>query len=226
VLYQRIEYPAYFANKTWTVTFWARASGTGIALNYVNLRFLNDAAYNNIETIDLELTSTWQKVQVTLPLTAYPTSVNDAADYLNLIIKISDNYDGNVDIAQVQLEEGSIGTVYEQRPVALETQLCWRYYFRMSSSAAYGAFANGSGFTNISDFVVRTPIPMRENVSVSLSARSTFYVDPANPGTTLSPIDATPYGITIRLNAGTEGRAYKLRANNNSSAYMIFDAEL
>jgi hypothetical protein len=227
VLVQRIEYPSYFANKTYTVTFWARGSGTGVAIDYVNLRFANDSAYDNLSVIDLELTSTWQKVQMTITCSSFPATLNEATEYMSLIIRVANNYVGNVDISQVQVEEGTIGTIFEQRPVSLETLMCYRYYYKMTSTTGFMGFANGAGFSStLADFVVRTPIPMRENVSVSLTARSTFFIDANNPGTTLTPIDASPFGITIRSNAGTVNAAYKLRANNNSSAAITFDAEL
>lgn len=43
---------------------------------------------------------------------------------------------GTFDLANVQLEEGSVATPFEQRPLGLELQLCRRYYEQSLLSAA------------------------------------------------------------------------------------------
>ena len=75
-------------------------------------------------------TTSWTKVSRTFTVPTFSGKTFGETNYM--CINISPNYQLNsvytLDIAQVQLEEGSVATPFEVRPYGLELALCQRYY--------------------------------------------------------------------------------------------------
>lgn len=66
---------------------------------------------------------------------------------------------------KVQLEEGSIDTPFEQRPIGLELSLCQRYFYRHSS---FGSGWTGYTTNGYSVFIdISLPVTMRSSPSIS-----------------------------------------------------------
>ncbi len=247
IMFQPIEGVNTFSGKTITLSFWAKADANkNIAVElsqYFGSGGSPSAEVSGIGSQLVSLTTSWTKYSLTvnIPSTSGKTIGTNNDDYLRPIFwfNAGSNFNvraanlgqqsGTFDISQVQLEEGTVSTSFEERHISIELQMCYRYYYLMTSAGtnAFIAFAHGTGVgSSLSDFVVPTPIPMRTNVGVSISARSTFWVDSGNPGSSFSIIDPSKFGIVLRLNAGTTGYSYKLRANGVTNAFIAFDAEL
>jgi hypothetical protein len=153
------------------------------------------------------------------------------------------NNAGNyIEFTGVQLERGTVATGFEQRPFATELALCQRYYYQWSSaiSGSYGAFGFGvqSGFNQL-NFIVQYPVTMRSNLNstanFSNSAMSTFQLNSGGgaPGTLNSfafqTDSSTPHTGRFVINtgsAGTAGLSIEIRANNTTTAFLGFSAEL
>lgn len=146
--YQKIEDVTKLAGKTVTMSFWAKAdTSKNIAIEFwqhFGSGGSPSTAVLGINAQLVSLTSTWQKktITVTLPSivgktlgtdgthTSY-TAVGfwfDAGSNSNSRAANLGQQSGTFDIAQVQLEEGSIATPFENRPYGLELSLCQRYY--------------------------------------------------------------------------------------------------
>lgn len=143
-----IEDVTKLAGKTVTLSFWAKADATkNIAMEVVQVFGYGGSPSGmldkqNITTITL--TNTWQKKTITFTMpsiigktlgtdgvhTSY-TQIRlwlDAGSDFSLNTNSLGNQSGIFDISQVQLEEGSVATPFEQRPIGLELSLCQRYY--------------------------------------------------------------------------------------------------
>jgi hypothetical protein len=124
-LIQRIESVRTFAGQTVTVSFWAKSSSA----SFVQLSFgqrASTSVFTNITSANL--TSTWTKYTGTMTLPAIASGVTESGDdFLELAFNFMSNGTHNIDIAQVQLEAGSIATPFEHRPIGTELQLCQRY---------------------------------------------------------------------------------------------------
>ena len=145
---QRIENVTRLAGKTITVSFWAKAdSNKNIALEFMQVFGTGGSpstAINTIGVTTVSLTTTWQKKTVTLTLpsligkTLGADGVHTSSTLFRFWFEAGSNYNsrtnslgnqsGTFDIAQVQLEEGSEATPFENRPYGLELSLCQRYY--------------------------------------------------------------------------------------------------
>lgn len=142
------------------------------------------------------------------------------------------------DLAQVQLEIGSVATNFSRAGgnFGAELALCQRYYYRINSDAVYGFFGWGNAYTNSTlQVAVPFPVPMRIIPSaLDTSAMSTFLWETGITSST------TPVSITFNTNvhnrqhgyldvqktsAFTAGSQYKFLSNNTTTAYLGFNAE-
>lgn len=150
---QKIEDVRTFAGQTITVSFYAKAS----ASRELGLRFLQ--MFNGSASVDtvaspVSLTTSWQKFIATISIPSIAGKTIGADSRLELTFDIKEGAVGSnlnsdsIDIAQVQLEAGSVATPFERRPVGTELALCQRYYETgdcggvsyASSGAAYQRF--------------------------------------------------------------------------------------
>lgn len=145
---QFIEDITKLAGKTVTLSFWAKAdSSKNIAIELGQVFGTGGTPSSYIPSIGsqlIALTSTWQKKSITITMpsiigkTLGTDGVHTTSTYLNFWFDAGSDHNiraaslgqqsGTFDIAQVQLEEGSVATPFENRPYGLELSLCQRYY--------------------------------------------------------------------------------------------------
>ena len=109
------------------VTFSAEVRGLGAEVSTVYNRTrgtTNDHINLNVPATILNPGFTRLTGTATVPLNSAYTSVYKHDIDINVTIPNGVSFD----IAQVQLEEGSVATPFEQRPYGLELSLCQRYY--------------------------------------------------------------------------------------------------
>lgn len=144
VLDQHIENLKRFSNKTVTLSMWVKGdAGKKIGFGYQAMYGTGGtpSASDHILGKMFILTGFWQKVVMTTTLPDVRTGKTygtNGDSYLRLSIAFSagtNSYvpeiffqSGTFDIAQIQLEEGSVATPFENRPYGLELSLCQRYY--------------------------------------------------------------------------------------------------
>lgn len=178
---QRIEYVKTLSGKTATLSFWAKADAAKNIAVHLRQGFGTggspSATVDGIGTQLILLSTSWAKYTITfnVPSISGKTLGSDSNDSLAVVLwfDAGSNYaiasaslgqqSGTFDIAQVQLEEGSVATAFEDRPVEVELSLCHRYFrafqeqfFRVSH---YGAAA-GSIIVPFPLSVVMRVIPL------------------------------------------------------------------
>lgn len=162
--FQAIEDVTKLAGKTVTLSFWAKAdSNKNIAIELIQSFGTGgspSAIVTGVSSQLVSLTTTWQKKIITVAIpsivgkTIGTDGVHTSCTFINLFFDAGSNFNtrtanlgqqsGTFDIAQVQLEEGSVATPFEQRHPGLELSLCQRYYefgsgtlFCTTSSASF-----------------------------------------------------------------------------------------
>ena len=183
---QLIEDITRLAGKTVTLSFWAKADtakNIGFRVGYVYGS--GGTPSNGVDTgVQLiGLTPTWQKKSIVLPITSLVgKTLGTGGVHTSSLVLIfvfdegsSVNFtglgqqSGTFDIAQVQLEEGSVATPFENRPGGLELSLCQRYYeIVMLSVNGMVHSANGDYRGRRDSFKV----PKRITPSITLSTTS------------------------------------------------------
>ena len=203
---------------TSTLSFYGKAdSSKNIAIEF-RQDFGNggtpSVSVQSIGVTTINLTTSWQKFTITVdvPSISGKTLGTDGDDNLQVIFWFdagSDynsntnslgNQSGTFDIAQVQLEEGSVATSFEQRPIGVEVDLCLRYYEKGSFNIG-SAYAGSGGRvrTTIGIYNKRTtPTVSTSNVSESsLSSWDLIALTPSNLyGTVLNDASSGNFYVT------------------------------
>jgi hypothetical protein len=251
IMAQHIEDVRTLAGQTATLSFWAKSSVNG---NKIGIEFNQNfgggsSRVTTVASQAITLSNSWQKFTVTLDITSISgkTIGTTSSSYLELYFWFSGgsnwnarsssigNQSGDFDIAQVQLEVGSVATPFEHRSYGEELALCQRYAFVIYNpedtiSAYVGTMSANNRLSACIDF----PIPMR-------TPPTTFSVNAANnwgivtPGylnaacSTVTLATATRYNAIVlgvsttnTFRTGDAGNLYSTSSNAN----MIFEAEL
>ena len=187
---QRIEDITKLAGKTVTLSFWAKADtnkNVGIIL-YQNFGIGGTPSSDVVLTIGLvSLTNTWQKFTKTFTIpsiigkTLGTNGVNTSFTSIDFGFDIGSSLSsrfggqnqqsGTFDIAQVQLEEGSVATPFEQRPYGLELSLCQRYAWYSNESIVGSVNVYPSGAQQVGTSI-KFPVTMRVVPSVSITSNA------------------------------------------------------
>jgi len=164
---QQIEGVQTLAGQTATLSFWAKADSNKSIATEFRQHFGTggspSAIVSSIGVTTHNLTTSWQKftTTVSIPSISGKTIGSDGNDKLqiNFWFDAESNWDsrnnslgqqsGTFDIAQVQLEEGSVPTPFEHRPIGTELALCQRYYETCGTDTLYKdiiqSYSGGSG---------------------------------------------------------------------------------
>jgi len=245
----RVEGVESLSGKTATLSFWAKAdSNKSIATEFVQYFGSGgspSAAVNSIGVTTHNLTTSWQKftATVSIPSISGKTIGSDGNDYLRLQFWFDSgstysarnnslgNQSGTFDIAQVQVEEGSVPTPFEHRPYGIELSLCQRYYQKFGNLSYAGIAAiMQTNITTLSKGVFILHNEMRSGPSISFS--NLIVTDRINFDTDVSNFSGSvtsPNGIFLNIAHASSGAVYRplmLAVKNLSSGFLAFESEL
>jgi len=132
-------------------------------------------------------------------------------------------------ITGVQLEAGTVATPFEHRSFGQELALCQRYAFVPRASTLFHAFGVSSvnGTTPIG--FINLPVTMRVAPTLAAaSAGSTFLFGSGAPTSILldQVSESNTWIFGSGGSGGTDGFSGRLLANNTTSAFLSFSAEL
>ena len=139
---------------------------------------------------------------------------------------------GTWTIGDVQLEQGSAATPYEQLPVSVEFDLCKRYFYEISSNSTGRRFDTGYIASATTAIVYFSGLMFRVSPTVTfnnmtIQSNSTFTV--TSLSSVVSPISNGLFNVVyVTFNfasGGTTGYAAQLRVADTTS-FVKFDAEM
>ena len=178
------------------------------------------------------LTTNWQCFTYTGTIPQTATQIAIAFSYTPVGTAANDD---NVYITGVQLEIGSVKSPFEIISYQNTLDLCYRYYYRISSTISLNTNA-GSGraySTTNGQVFITLPKPLRALPVTSYSALTDWNsANTANSGlpTAMNPVSniSSDYRIVTIDLTGTYvlGQTIALNANNTHSAWIAWDAEL
>jgi len=236
---QPIEDVRTAAGQTVTLSFWIKSTSAPTSLTPRFQQYFGSGgsapAVDTDGTTITGITSSWQKIerQVTIPSISGKTI--GSSSYLLLQLFNPNNETFDFDIAQVQLEVGSVATPFEHRSYGEELAACQRYYWRFNSETVYNRFALGENQSSSnSEAFVNFPVPMRAIPSFSYGASlSNYALYTAGSLYTVTAMVLNQYSskylahVIASTSASMEaGDAAQLISYNNLSTYLGFDAEL
>jgi hypothetical protein len=242
--------------QTITLSFWVRSSLTGTFGGALR----NDAGnYNYPFSYTVSSANTWEQKSITITGATSGTwlKTNGNGIELDFSLGIGSTYGSGTAgawttsnyyaptgatsvvgtngatfyITGVQLEKGSTATSFDYRPYGTELNLCQRYFYRIdgASNATIGA-----GHLNTSTdvrSVVRHPVTMRGNPSVTFTGTAFFYSasNSLSQLGSMTAADLTPQSVLFYsgsgTTAGTQGQGcFWVLTNTNS--FISVSAEL
>lgn len=159
-IYQSIEGVDTLAGKTVTLSFWAKGNTNFSIITGLIQRFGSGGsteAFSNQVTCNV--TTSWTKFTTvhTLPSISGKTIGTNNAVEIPIYLPLNTTF--TFDISQVQLEEGSVATPFEVRPLGTELALCQRYFFKRGYAITCVTNTGGTGTTQF--YPISFPVPMR-----------------------------------------------------------------
>jgi microcystin-dependent protein len=247
-LQYRVESVRTLAGKTVTLSFWAKADSNkymAIGFNqYFGSGGSPSAIVEGIGVQKIALTSIWKKYIITInvPSIAGKTIGTSSNDYLGIVFwfDAGSNFNtqsanlgqqsGTFDIAQVQLEEGSVDTSFEQRPIGLELQLCQRFFYKTFPLYVYPIRAATTTAGSLATVAVGSCISIAVRFPQIMRITPTILTYNPFDGTSTwrqeNGADITPY-VGTPSDQGCELYAVSgLASGNNNWIHITADAEL
>jgi len=141
--------------------------------------------------------------------------------------------DNNFFLTGVQMEVGEAATPFEHKTFAEDLVECQRYYYKLVADSAFSTL--GRAMANTATASVINPLGtynMRAVPSLDSTAASTFLMQAGNVNETVSAIAINSHAsrqspqLDITNGSTTAGFAGSFMANNATSSYIAFDAEL
>ena len=215
---QTIESVKTLAGKTATLSFYAKAdSSKSISIEFQQTFGSGGSPSSNVSEIGvqkLNLTTSWQKFTVTanIPSIAGKTIGTDNNDilYVNFWFEAGSDYNsrtnslgqqsGTFDIAQVQLEEGSVATPFENRPIGTELDLCQRYFELVGTQVSFVLFTDAAVRSLGANISYRTP----KRTDPTINAQTFIYGNASGANFSL----VQPYNVRLNwLSGGVAGQS-------------------
>jgi hypothetical protein len=222
--------------KTVTVSFWLRTPVTFSNIFVWNLRYSTstDTRISNAGTgtaVGSDFTFTgqtaWTKYSQTMVIPSDASSLGFVVGTYNNTVATA-----YFDITGVQIEAGSQVTPFARAGGSIggELALCQRYYWRQTATgSAYTGFGTLLAvLTNTAQGSIPLPVALRvPAVSVEYSTLATYdnTVAAVTQLTLVAGATTSPQ-INVNSTTYTQFRPYQLLANNSTSAYLAFNAEL
>lgn len=180
---QRVEFARTLAGQTVTLTFYAKSNAAkNMAVEFLqNFGTGGSPDVTAIGVATIALTTSWKKFTVTVavPSIAGKTIGSQSSLDLNFFFEAGSNSNartnslgqqsGTFDLAQVQLEVGSVATPFEYRSVGEELALCQRYYCVTQATARFTATAAG----NYLNTPIYWPVTMRVAPATTITGTAT-----------------------------------------------------
>lgn len=214
---QRVEDVRTLAGKTATLSFYAKGTGT-LPNIYATQVFGSGGSTLVALTLasNVVLNSTWTKYTYTFTYPSISGKSIGPNSYVGITINVPVNSTYTLDLAQVQFEEGSVATPFEQRPLGTELSLCQRYYQRIGDSSAiiFGGY-NSTG----NDFYQSYTLQNEMRAAPTSARVGTWTV--ANGSQPVFTATSKMFRVTVTVSS--TGAA---TAQSNANAYATFDAEL
>jgi hypothetical protein len=240
--FNRIEDVRTFAGQTVTISFWYRNSSSTIAPNIEIMQNFGTSGSTAVYSYPgpTAINSNWTRHVLTTTLGSVVGKTIGANSYLQFKLywgpSASSASSFNFDIAGVQIELGSVPTLFSRATGTLQSELaaCQRYYFRYGGNAVYEMFGSGQTWNNTNAAIqVRSPVTMR--IPPTSVEYSTLYVGiygAAGGGgvTSLTQLQGSRDVHLVQANVTpgnfTSNTFYQMFASNSTSAYIGFSAEL
>jgi len=170
-----------------TISFWAKSAVTG---TFPLAIYCTGVARSYVTSYTITAADTWEYFSIVIPGDTSGNITNDNTERFKLTFallsgsndeapsfetwgpgadyaysgldQIAASASGNLRIAELQLEVGSVATPFEQRPYGVERMLCERYYWRGQDPFSWGNRYGAAGNTIMAAANLKPQTVMRD----------------------------------------------------------------
>jgi hypothetical protein len=232
---QYIEDVRTYAGQTVTVSFWAKADAARTISFFLLQNFGSSGSGDVVtSTSTISATTSWVRYSATIAVPSISGKTVGTSSYLALYLRFPGST-FTIDIWGVQVEAGSVATAFQTATGTIQGELaaCQRYYWRSTAGAAYSVFGGNCSAWSSTDLLggFALPVTMRTNPT-SVEYSSLMASDGVNNNAVGTLTFSTNYsspnvgGFSATSTGLTAYRYYRIQANNSSSAYIAYSAEL
>jgi len=224
VVHHRIEDVRTGAGQTVTLSFWGKASTAHSSTIELGQNFGSGGSSAVVPAAQsYSLTTSWQKFTFNIVLPSISGKTIGTSSYLYIaFIRSLPASNVDIDIAQMQLEIGSVATPFDHRSYAEELALCQRYYNRLG--LFYARVRNESAGSQNPDFVTTITFPpMRDAPTINTYTDANYSSSGNTPtgGSVLTFGNISNQSASALMNSSSSGAQ-----NIGNSCYVELDKEL
>ena len=234
-LTQPIENVRTYAGSTVIINFYAKAAATRTIKVRLSQNFGSGGSttVSGTET-DIDLTTSWQQFTATITLASISGKTIGTSDYLDMVFLDSNSSTFTIDLANVQVEAGSVATDFEYRPLTEEVALCQRYYEKSYvTSIAPGTLVTAGSKRYQACAAISTGTPTTESFVVEKREIPTVTIYSPNSGSSGKAYNTTSAGDFTAFASLTGTNGFGLSASSAGisdqdllSYHYTADAEL
>ena len=223
-IFQRIEDVTYFSGVDVTLSFYIKASGN--ITNNSKFQFLQNFGSGGSTAVstnsaNFNITTSWAKKEITVSLPSISGKTVGTSSYLEVHL-LQDSIgaiaaDTTFDLAQMQLELGSVATPFEHRSYGDELAMCQRYYEKSYSDGVFPGASNDDGLC-----ACDSSLSSSNNRYFLLSGNNFKVTKRASPSITLYSSDGTQDNISKYNGSSTKETVSSIAGEaRNSLGYYI-----
>jgi hypothetical protein len=181
LLYQPVEDVRTLAGRNAVYSFYSKAD-TSLTMNVHVVQNFGSGGSTTVAVTSaaLSLTTSWQRFEVAVTLPDLGGKTFGSGHHISFTHSTVGDY--VLDFACMQLEEGTVATPFEQRPIATELALCQRYYAALDKASSAWAISS----TTVA-FSHEWPVEMRVAPTMAI-IDTTFSFNDFNSG----PVSVSP----------------------------------
>jgi hypothetical protein len=231
------------SSKTFTISFWAKGTNpAGGSLEIMGRQEFGSGGSTAVNTSagTITLTTSWQRFTKTFTFPSISGKTLGANNAYGIDIRQPVGDTGTaawtLDLANVQLEEGSVATAFQTATGNLANELaaCQRYYQRFTATdSAYQGLSNWGSAISTTGVLATLALKSTMRVKPTSIDYSTIALTPDNgtvigvSSVTLSGSSGTDFAFAgFNATGLTQYRPYFAIANNSTSAYVGVSSEL
>jgi hypothetical protein len=232
---QEIEDVRTFAGQTVTLSFWAKSnlSDSIEQLNLIQIFGSGGSTQVITAVTGPTITSSWARYSATFAIPSISGKTIGTNSSLRVSIDLKNSAAFDFDVWGVQVEAGSTASNFQTATGTKQGELaaCQRYYYRAGGDNAYNRYSLGlAQSTTVSLQDVILPVTMRIPTGTVDFSTTALYDGVTLTAVTAITIDAASKNVvTIKATVAsglTQYRPYELTANNSTSSFLGFSAEL
>ena len=226
-LKQRIENVGTTAGREVTLSYWAKGSSAFTNAPYRGQNFGSGGSSDvNAALSTANITTSWARYTHTFTLPSISGKTVGAGSYIQINLIRANVNNITIDLANCQLELGSVATDFEHRSYGEELALCQRYFEVLSSTSDFNANRyNGAAWdSSNTNIFIPFKVTKRSSPTVTISANGNVYAGGWNNATGSAVTGAAERGCTISIQTSgsyTLNKAYFIR-----NQAITADAEL